>query len=238
MTNERGKTGGSAGPGAGKPLRLGVLVVSAIVGLSAVWGLWDSVATQPRVWGWFGFEAVTLVASVLGVLVGLGRPREAPALGTACVAGAVFASATLGRFSAIVTRSAESVSEAQAVRMLVRDPVFDGRILAAAALGALALVLALRDDGRAWKKLGLGVAAGLPVVVVLYWALAAGGTQWLLAPVETAADVARVVGSLLGGLALVVLASMAVHLVVGAFEVRLPALPGERRAAPAKAGAK
>ncbi|MFG0259572.1 MAG: hypothetical protein ACF8LK_04385, partial [Phycisphaerales bacterium JB041] len=102
----------------------------------------------------------------------------------------------------------------------LRDPMFDARFIAAVVLGALALGLALGKDSKSWRTLLAGIAAAVPVVAVLAWMLGSG-RAWLLAPVEGAADIARVVGALLGGLALVVLASMAVHLVVRAFEVRL-----------------
>lgn len=220
------------------PLRLGVLIVSAAVGLSAVWGAWDAVGREPRVWALFGFEIITLAASVIGVLVGLGKFREAPALSAFSIAGTVFASATLGRFSAIVTRAADAGSEGQAVRQMLKDPVFDARFLASVVLGALALSLALGKDSRSWSKLAGGIGAALPVLATLVWMLGSG-RAWLLAPVENASDIARVVGALLGGLALVVLASMAVHLVVRAFEVRLEPVgvasaAGRRGGAPRK----
>jgi len=223
------------------PLRLGVLVVSAAVGLSAIWGAWDAVGREPRVWALFGFEIVTLIAAVLGVLVGLGRFREAPALSAFSIAGTIFASATLGRFSAIVTRATDAGSEGQAVRQMLKDPMFDARFIASVVLGALALSLALGKDSRSWRSLTAGILAALPVVAALGWMLGSG-RAWLLAPVDGAADIARVVGALLGGLALVVLASMAVHLVVRAFEVRMGPVgaanaAGRRSGAPRKAAA-
>jgi hypothetical protein len=221
-----------------RPVRLGVLAVSAVVGVSALWGVWDAVGQKPQVWALLGFEIVTLVASVLGVLVGLGRFREAPALSTFSVAGTIFASATLGRFSAIVTRATDAGSEGQAFRQMLKDPMFDARFLAAALLAVLALCLAFGKDGRSWRKLLAGITAAVPVLVATVWIMGSG-RAWLLAPVEGAGDVARVVGSLLGGLALIVLASMAVHLMVRAFEVRMAPLgpqtaPASRKAAPRK----
>ena len=218
-----------------RSLRLGVLIISAAVGLSALWGAWDAIGREPRVWALFGFEIVTLAASVLGVLVGLGRFREAPALSAFSIAGAVFASATLGRFSAIVTRATDAGSEGQALRQMLKDPMFDARFCASVVLAALALCLAFGKDNRSWRKLIAGVCAAVPVLAALLWMMGSG-REWLLAPVDNAADIARVVGSLLGGLALVVLASMAVHLIVRAFEVRLAPV-GVARASRGSAGA-
>ncbi len=208
-------------------LRLGVLALSALVGLSAVWGAVDAVAREPRVWGLFGFEVVTLIAAALGVFVGLGRPREAPALGAACVGATFFAAATLGRFSAIVTRAEGTLSESQAVGRLLRDPVFDGRLLAAGAIGAIAVVFALGADRRAWRRLLLGVAMAIPVVAVTGWLLLGSGLNWLLAPAESFGGIVRIVVSVLGGVALAILASVAVHSVITAFESRLPPWPDE-----------
>lgn len=204
-----------------RPIRIGVLVVSAIVLLSAMWGAWDAVAHNPKVWALLGFEIVTLVAGVLGVMVGIGKFREAPALSVFSAAGVVFAAAMLGRFSAIVTRTPDAGSGTQAVRHLLRDPMFDGRMIAVGVFGVLALFLAFGRDGRSWRLLAGGIVAAGLVLSGLIWAMGRG-RSWILAPVETAADIARVIGSLVGALVLVVLASIAVHLLVRAFELRLP----------------
>jgi hypothetical protein len=214
-----------------------LLVTSALVGLSAIWAAWDAVATEPRVWGWLGFEVVTLVAAGLGVMVGLGKPMETPALGAACIAGTVFAASTLGRFSAIVTRVTDAGSEAAAVRMLARDPFYLSRLLAVLALVVVTLGLALGADRRAWKLLGLGLLSGIPVIGAAAW-VTGPGQGVLLAPVESAAGVARLVASVLGALALVVLASMSVHLTIRAFESRMGPLPGESAGSERKAAAR
>ncbi|MDQ7013958.1 MAG: hypothetical protein Q9O74_08705 [Planctomycetota bacterium] len=217
-----------------QPIRIGVLVVSAIVAASALWGVWDAVGREPQVWALLGFEIVTLVAGVLGILVGLGKFREAPALSVFSVAGVVFASAMLGRFSAIVTRTPDSGSGTQAVRQMLRDPMFDGRMLAVGVFGVLALFLAFGRDSRSWKALFGGIVSAALMLAGLAWAMGPG-RPWLLGPVETAADVARVIGTLVGAMVLVVLASIAVHLLVRAFELRLPPIgvsgaAGSRRA--------
>lgn len=213
-------------------LRAVVLGVCALVGLSALWGIVDASWGEPRVWGLLGFEVVSIVTAGLGVLVGLGRPREAPGLAAACIGATIFAAATLGRFSAIVTRAAGTVSEGQAVRLLVRDPMFEGRLGAALLLGAIAVCLALGSDRAAWKKLGVGCVLLVPVVVALGW-LIGPGRDWLLAPVESSGGMVRVVIALVGGVGLMIAASIAVHQVIGAFEARLPS-PGGPGPAPGR----
>lgn len=209
----------------GRTLRTAVVGVCALVALSGAWGLIDAVRGEPRVWGLLGFEVVTLAAAVLGVLVGMGRPREAPGLGVACVAATIFAAATLGRFSAIVTRSAETVSEGQAVGLLLRDPVFEGRAVAAIVLGAIAVCFALGGNRAAWKRLAIGAGLLVPVVAASGWALGPG-MGWLIAPVESFGGVVRVVVALIGGVVLTLVGSVGVHQVIGAFEASLPPLEG------------
>ena len=212
------------------------MLVCVLVGLSAVWGIVDSVRVHPRVWGLLGFEVVTLASAVLGALVGTGRLREAPALAAASVGATIFAAATLGRFSAIVTRAAGNVSEGQALRQLATDPMFDSRLLAAVVLVGVGVALALGNDRAAWRRLLIGGGLAVPVVGVLAW-LMGPGLDWLLAPVESTAGIVRVVAALVGGLAVTVMASASVHQVIGAFAGRLPPLGGPGAARKTKASA-
>lgn len=209
-------------------LRHAVLAVSVLVGLSALWGGYEAVAVEPKVWGLFGFEAVTLVAAGLGVLVGLGRPREAPALSAACIGATVFAAATLGRFSAIVTRSDSTFSGGQAVTRLLRDPMFDGRLVAAAVLMLIAVMLAFGTDRRSWRKFVTGIVLAVPVVAAGAW-LAGPGKSWLLEGETAGGSMVRVLVGVFGGLALTLMAAASVHQTVRAFEIRLPEPPSTQR---------
>lgn len=207
----------------GKALRLLVLGVSVLVGLTALWGIFDALQGTPRVWGLLGFEVVTVATAVLGIFVGLGKPREAPGLAAACIGATFFAAATLGRFSAIVTRAESAISEGQAVRLLLRDPMFEGRFVAALVLLVIAACFALGNDRAAWRKLVLGGVLVVPVLASLAW-LAGSGLDWLIAPVESSGGLVRVVAAAVGGVGLIIAASIAVHLVIRAFEDRLPLL--------------
>ncbi|VAX42590.1 hypothetical protein MNBD_PLANCTO03-1644 [hydrothermal vent metagenome] len=204
-------------------LRMIVLVVCSLVGLTALWGILDAVRVEPRVWGLLGFEVVTVVTAGLGILVGLGKPREAPGLSAGCIAATIFAAATLGRFSAIVTRAESAISEGQAVRLLFRDVMFEGRFVAAAVLLAVAACFALGRDWAAWRKLVIGGVLLVPVLGAFVW-LTGPGLGWLMAPVESSGGLVRVVGAFIGGIGLVIAASVSVHLVIRAFEDRLPPL--------------
>lgn len=223
MTSASPQTEAGISRGMTRGLALGVVAVSALVGVSALWGIWTAVGQETKVWALFGFEIVTLAAALLGLLVGLGRLRDAPALAVFSIAGTVFASATLGRFSAIVTWGGGDISQSQAVRQLATDPVFDGRLLAAFVLGVLGLCVAFGRQGASWRSFVIGLLAAAPVAGIGLWILGPG-RAWLLAPIEDGGDIARVVVSLLGGLVLAVLGSMAVHQVVRAFELQLAPL--------------
>ncbi len=207
----------------GRFLRLVVLVVCSLVGLTALWGIFDAVGGEPRVWGLLGFEVVTLVTAALGVFVGLGRPREAPGLASATIGATVFAAGTLGRFSAIMTRAEGALSEGQAVRALVRDPMFDGRLVAAIVLLAVGACFVLGSDRAAWRKLVIGSVLLIPVLGAGLW-LSGSGLDWLMAPVESSGGLVRVVGAAVGGVGLMIAASVSIHLVIRAFEGRLPPL--------------
>ena len=198
-------------------------MVSALVGLTALWGIVDAVRAEPRVWGLLGFEVVTVVTAGLGIAVGLGKPREAPGLSTACLGATIFAAATLGRFSAIVTRAESAISEGQAVRLLFRDVMFEGRFVAAATLLVVAACFALGRDRAAWRKLVLGGVLLVPVLGAIVW-LTGPGLVWLMAPVESTGGLVRVVGAFVGSVGLIITASVSVHLVIRAFEDRLPPL--------------
>ncbi|MBK7404714.1 MAG: hypothetical protein IPJ41_08780 [Phycisphaerales bacterium] len=211
----------------GRGARRGVLVLSGLVGLSALAGCGSAVFGTPKVWGLLAFEVVTLIASTLGIALGLGRPRDSAGLGVACVGATIFAAATLGRFSALVTRAAGAQSEGQVIGRLLRDPTFEGRVLASAALLFLACLLVLGNDRRLWNRLAIGAALGVPVAGILVWVVGPG-KDWLLAPAEQGGVAGRIVIALVGGVALAAMLAASVHLVVGAFAAKLPPLAGAR----------
>ena len=217
-------------PPTGTRARRGVLVISALVGLSAVAGIVSAVGGQPKVWGLLAFEVVTLIASVLGCAVGLGRPRDSAGLGAACVGATIFAAGTLGRFSALVTRAAGAQSEGQVIGRLLRDRIFEGRVLASVGLLLLAAVLVLGNDRRLWRRLAIGMFMGIPVAAVLGW-LIGPGKDWLLAPAEEGGVAGRIAVALMGGVILAAMLSASVHLVIGAFAAKLPPLVGARAGA-------
>ena len=78
-------------------IRMLVLFASVILGISALPPLYLSIGQLGGfAWAMFGFELVTLLAAIFGVLIGLGRFRDGFGLALACIAGAVLLALVFG----------------------------------------------------------------------------------------------------------------------------------------------
>jgi hypothetical protein len=174
--------------------------------VSALGGCVEALFLQEKVaWSLLGFELVILVAGTIGVLLGLGRFRQGPALALVCVAGTVLVGTGLGRLSVLANP-----------RAVLVDPWFVTRFLAATALVALAtLCVFSRSPGKSWRSFIWSVVLGVPVLVML-------GVLWkgrgLLAPLDSAPEAVRVAVALLGFLLMIGLVSASVHMLIRAFE--------------------
>lgn len=154
-----------------------------------------------------GFEAVSAIAGVMVVMLGLGRFARGAGLTLLCVAGAVFASAAMSWWVARGPDSAVNWNPWLAARGLAA--------LAAAAASA-SVVLAINPAAQV-RRLAIGVALAVPVVAVVGWLAKAGGAASLKAlPVS-----AQSVVVLFGGVLLLAMFSASVHYVVTAFQLGL-----------------
>lgn len=181
--------------------------ISALVLLSALVGIGVSLFGHPQpVWAWFGFEIVVLVSAGLGVIFGLGRFRQGPAMTMVSVGGTIAVATLFGRLALLANLST-----------LATDPWVIGRLLAGGVLGLGATVLVFSRDRRCWPSFIKGVLLAMP-------AAAAGaigffrpglipGRDW-----EGLLAVLRVGGLLLGGLLVCILISVGIHLIIRAFE--------------------
>lgn len=180
--------------------------ISGPILVSALGGCVEALFLQEKVaWSLLGFEAVILVAGVIGVLLGLGRFRRGPALALVCVAGTVLVGTGLGRLSVLANP-----------RAVLVDPWFVTRLLASLALAALAtLCVFSRSPVKSWRSFLWSVVLGVPVLMML-------GVVWkgrrLLAPLDSAPEAVRVAVALLGFILFIVLASASVHKLIRAFE--------------------
>jgi len=216
-------------PPAPKPIRAAVVLVSALVALSALAGIGTALFGFPKiVWGFLGFETVTLIAGVLGVLAGLGRFRSGFGLAMVCVAGTLVAGTLFGLYLDARV-NATSADGARLVKLMIAFRA--GSAVVLAAMGGLAVLV---RDRRSWGLLVRGAIVGLPVVAVLGW-LGATRLRPLTMPLEGGMSTVRTVSVVLGGLVLMVLFSVAAHLCIRAFEITRP---DDRPAAPDGAGKK
>lgn len=145
------------------------LLVTLLSGLIALWALVGailSVALAPTpIWTLLGFEAVIAVAGGLGVFLGLGKYREAPALAIACVAGTILVGSFLGYRGS-----------AGAIGSLSLKPWIMGRLAIGLTLALLAALTVLVRNRQSWPALFAGLAfAAIPGVLFGMFALAAVG---------------------------------------------------------------
>ena len=192
-------------------------VLGAIACLLGAAGAILALLASPPVWFTVGFQTIIALTGLSAMLMVRSRDTPAPALALVCFAGAIFTGATLGRFSAVLAAAAEAIGTGDAVRLLVRDPWFLAQSALAVALGALGLLTALGRDRSAWRRLAIGLACAVPVVAAAGWIVVFNGDEVILAPVDSAIGIVRVVVVCLAGIAAAVLLSISVHLVIGAF---------------------
>ncbi|MBL0928288.1 MAG: hypothetical protein IBJ11_11665 [Phycisphaerales bacterium] len=162
-----------------------------------------------------GFEVVTLVASMFGVMVGLGKFREGPALATLMVGGCVFVGAVLAE-PTFATRAMGGGGQQGTTGMGVSllGPAL-ARIAAGLGLVVLSGVIPLSRDFRAARPwLVRAVVLGVPAL-----GLAASPRLPVVGPLLRQMPTAgAVLAGVLGFLVFTVLFSAAVHCAVRALE--------------------
>lgn len=139
----------------------GALAVSALALAGSALMLGD----KPK-WPLFGMELVTLVASVLGVQLALGKLRGAPALALACVAGSIFVATVLGYIGA-----SKQLDLRGGKAPISLKPLLLARVAATALIGYVAMYSNVRRDPKAMSLFWRGVAWAMPMVLMAaaYW---------------------------------------------------------------------
>lgn len=149
-----------------KMLLLPVLLISALCLLSAIGGI--VLGVRGGAWFLLAFEVVVLIAAFMGVLVGVGRFRDAPALATLCVGGCVFIAAVLSEPTFVARVLQGSASAAQTIAGVNLRAWALGRIGAGACLiGIAGLMVLVRWPSRSLPFLIRGALLGAPVVASL-----------------------------------------------------------------------
>ena len=186
---------------------LTILLGGAIIGTSLAL-LVLCVITTPFAWVLFGFEAISLVAGVFALVLGL-RGR-ADALALACVGGTVFAGATLGYMGT----NPPSIGDMPLIGWTL------AHLVLAAGLGVISALLVLQTDRASWGRLLKGVLLALPVVGVL-GAMSVGRVRGPVMDLATGLPpVVQALGAVVVFLVGLTLISVSVHLTIAAFSGR------------------
>lgn len=183
---------------------LGILTagISAIVLLSAAVALGVGAFATPHPYFMLGFEVVILIAAAFGVLIGMGRFSEGPAIALACVAGTIGIGSLLGYLGA--GRQLGSVN---------LTPFLYARGAAAGVLALLAAVTVLkRHPGQSLPALVRGAASGVAFAVVI------GGLYLIRAQVIAYGPLAKIAMVIIGGIVGLGLFAAMTHYTIKAFE--------------------
>jgi hypothetical protein len=193
-------------------VKLVVLTVCALTALSALGFAYVVVmVTVKPLWLMFGFEMVTAVACILGVLFGLGKYQNGQGLALSCVGACIFVGAVLNQISTQGFLQTNDASGGIGLRWYLLT-----RLAAAASLAVIGcgLVLARHKDSR--RYLLHAAMFGLPLLAVGALAFMLRGRM-----ATAAASLPSVVTALVlvvAGLGAVILISGALHCLIRAFE--------------------
>lgn len=196
-----------------KWLNLTTMALCLLTAVSAAGMAIASVAIAEKpAWLVLGFEVVTIVACVLGVLFGRGRFNHAPGLALASIAGTIGVGAFLGWLS-VQGRLQVKGSEFPIVLM----PLLMGRAGVAVLIGLFAGYLVLRRNPRSRRYLLTSAITGISLLGVLGVLVMVRGTLARLA--ESLPGVLTAAGATIVGLLCVILISSCVHCLIRAFEM-------------------
>ena len=148
-----------------------LLWLFALVSIGVIATALAGMAITARAGAWltFAFQCTIVLAGALGVMQGLRKISDAPALASCCVAGTFFVAGFLGYFGAggqIAFRSllAGNLDVFDAGKLPTWIFVVD--LGAAALVGVIAGLFALgRSPKNSWQQLAMGVALGAPVLL-------------------------------------------------------------------------
>lgn len=199
-------------PAPSKAARFATLGLSILLAASALPVLWLTlVRSDATLWFSTVFELLVITAAVFGVFSGLGRFREGWALSLACVAGTVL---VCGVFAFVEIR-ANFAGDAAVAGLL--KPYLAFRLALAAGLAGVASLTVFSRNPASWKLLLWGVVILAPALAVLAWV----GTSGLLGGTRATpgAEAVRILALCLGGLVVVVMVSVGLHLLIRAYEM-------------------
>jgi hypothetical protein len=193
---------------------LATLGLAAALGLSVLPVLWLTlVRSDATLWFSTVFEILVLAAAVSGIFSGLGRFREGWALSLACVAGTVL---VCGVFAFVEIR-ANFGSDASVAALL--EPYLAFRLALAAGLAGVASLTVFSRNPVSWKLLLWGIVVLTPALSVLGWVAIRGSGLLSATRATPGAEAVRILALCLGGLVVVVMVSVGLHLLIRAYEM-------------------
>lgn len=198
-------------------LRQATLLISALVGISAL--ALAGLAASSAVWFVLGFELVLAASAVIGLLFGLGRFPQAPAMTLTLLAGAVATCSVLGYLS--------TGAIGHTIGPLPLKPVLLARLAIAGILGLGAVLAALGPHSGPWGRLALG-AAMILLPTAAAAALFAGPGQSVVGAVASMGAAVAAAAATAAFLTWVGLVAAGGHMIITTFERALPA-PWEAR---------
>lgn len=206
-----------------------VLLLSGIVLVSALGGIVATALHKPPMWFILMFEVVVAVTCVFGVLTGLGRFSEAPALSMMITGGIVVVAAVLSEPAVVLKLAGRGGSPVEMFGMTL-VPFALARLGAGGAILLLsAITVLIRDPKRSLAYLLRAAILGAPVVLALGLA-ASGRGQAAIANLSQGVVFGLTVAAffVLGGLF-----CASAHCLIRAFEVgiRVPAESAPGKAA-------
>lgn len=193
-------------------IRVLALMTSVVLGLSVLPGLYLAIGRFGGfAWAWFGFEFVSLLAAVFGVLIGLGRFRNGFGIALACLTGAVLVAMVFGIHVDARTKIADDPTFRPWVnRMLML------RMLVVLGFAFCASVGVFTRNPKSWGAAVRAIVCLFPVACIagmIYkfgLPFAGDGSGQPNAP--------RVISVLAIGLVMIILISAGGHLLIRAFE--------------------
>ena len=201
-------------------LRLGVLVVSVVVGVSALPWIWYSLGYFGGFdWALFGFEVLALFGGIFGVLLGMGRFRAGWGIGVTAIAGSVLVGFVFGLYRGYIFPKRMDEFPDLAT---ITNVTFAVRCGAVVLLGGMASLAVFARSSRSWGYVVWSAVVGVPMVVgagMIYKGIGPGAwVQNLLGSSGPVAGVTLLSVGLIG----IVMFSISAHLLIRAFECGRP----------------
>jgi len=204
--------------------RFGLLGASVLVGLSSLpWIAFSFGRFGGFDWSFFGFEALTLLGAVYGVLLGLGWYRSGWAIGIASIAGSWLVCLVFGLYVGFYRAKLQDNPDLETLAK--------GTLVLRAAIivlsGLLASVAVFARHPGSWRSAIAGVLWALPVAILgTLVTLDLGPGAWLRSLYEGSGDGGsggvRAVAVIASGLVTITLVSISGHLIIRAYELGRP----------------